>query len=66
MCSDTEDLTKQCYEWQNSNMSVRSWTMELKDELHNNGLVFAWRKKYGCDLTEITKMVKDRCKDSGR
>jgi hypothetical protein len=63
MCLDTEDPAKKCYEWQKSNMSVRSWTKELKDELYNNGL--AW-KKHGCDLREITKIVKDSCNDIER
>jgi len=66
MCLDTEDLAKKCYEWQNNNMSVKSWTKELKDELYNNGLAFAKRKKHGCDLREITKIVKDRCNDIER
>jgi hypothetical protein len=51
---DIEDLAKQHYEWQESNMSVRSWTTELKDKLYNIRLAFVWRKQQECDLREIT------------
>jgi hypothetical protein len=30
---DIDDPIQQSYEWQNSDMSVRSWTEELKEEL---------------------------------
>jgi hypothetical protein len=35
MCLDTEDLARQRSKWQNSNLSVRSRTMELPEELYN-------------------------------
>jgi hypothetical protein len=57
-CLDTEEPIKQCHKWQKSNMRVRSWTMELKDELCNTELTFMWRKQQDCNLTEI-KAVKD-------
>ena len=59
MCLEREYLIKQCYEWQTNKMSVRSWTMELEEELCNNGLAFVWRKQEDCNKTEI-KIVKDR------
>jgi hypothetical protein len=40
--------------------------MELKEELHNIGLAFVWRKQQECNLREMTKIVKDRCNDSER
>jgi len=43
-------------------MNVRSLAMELKEELCSTGLTFVWRKQE-CKLTEITKIVKDRCND---
>jgi hypothetical protein len=33
------------YEWQKSNVSVRSWTMEMKQEHYNIKLAFVWRKQ---------------------
>ena len=39
-------------------MGVRSWTMELKDELYNIGLAFVWTKQQECNVTEITKIVR--------
>jgi hypothetical protein len=45
---------------------VRSWTKKLKQELNNTRLKFVWRKRQGCNLRKITKMMKDRCKDTGR
>lgn len=66
MCLDIEDPVKQCYEWLKHNMSVRVWTMELKEELYNTELAFVWRKQQECNLTEITKIVKDRCNDTER
>jgi len=41
---------QQCYKWQNS---VRSWTMELKEELYNIGLAFVWTKQQECNWKEI-------------
>ena len=37
--------------------------MELKEELYNIGLAFVQRQEKECNLTEITKIVKDRCND---
>jgi hypothetical protein len=39
---------------------VRSWSMELKEELHNTGSASMWKKWGDCNLREI-RMVKDRC-----
>jgi hypothetical protein len=61
MCLDVEDPAKQCYEWPKSNRNVRSWTMELKEELYNMGLASVLRKQQECNLREITQIVKDRC-----
>jgi len=54
---------QQCYKWQKS---VRSWTMDLKEELYNTGLAFEWTKQQQCNLREITKIVRDRCNDNDR
>lgn len=46
VCIDVEDPLQQSFEWQNSNnTSVRSWTVELTDELYNFGLAFVWTKQ---------------------
>jgi hypothetical protein len=39
---------------------VRSWPLDLKEELCNTGLAFMWKNQQECNLTEITKIVKDR------
>jgi hypothetical protein len=62
MCLETEEPIKQCYEWQKCNMRVKSWAMELKEELYNIGLAFVWRKQQACKL----RLVKDRCNDMAR
>jgi hypothetical protein len=54
------DPVTQFYGWQKRNIRVRSWTMELKEELYNTGLAFVWTKQQECDLREITKIVRDR------
>jgi len=59
MCLAMEDPVTQCYEWQKKNIRVRSWTVELKEELYNTGLAFVWKKQQECNLREITKIVKD-------
>jgi hypothetical protein len=42
-------------------MNVRSWAMELKEELYNIGLAFVWTKQQECNLMIIiTKIVKDK------
>jgi hypothetical protein len=38
---------------------ARSWTMEMKGEVHNIGLAFVWAKQQECNLKEITKTLKD-------
>jgi DNA-binding transcriptional regulator of glucitol operon len=45
---------------------VRSLNEKLKEEMCNSGLVFVWRKKQACNLTGITKIVKDRFNNTGR
>jgi hypothetical protein len=60
MCLEKEGLIKQCYEWQNYNMGVKSWAMELKEELHNIGLAFVWRKQQECNMREMLKLVTER------
>ena len=59
-----EAPVKQWYECQGSNMSVRSWTVELKESLYNTGIAFVWTKQQECNLTEITKVVKDHCNNT--
>jgi hypothetical protein len=48
-----EELIKQCYEWQKCNMGVKSWAVELKEELHNIRLAFVWRKQQQYNLKEM-------------
>ena len=38
----------------------------MKEELYNIGLAYVWAKKHECNMTEITKPVKDRCNDIER
>lgn len=40
MYMDIKEPVKQYYEWQKSDTSVRSWTMELKEKLYNSGSAF--------------------------
>jgi hypothetical protein len=40
MFLEMEEPIKQCYEWQKCNMGVKSWAMEMKEELHNIGMAF--------------------------
>ena len=47
-------------------MNMRSWTVELKEELYNMELAFVWRKKQECILREITNLLKDRCNNIKR
>ena len=42
MCLDIEGPVEQCYEWWESNVSVGTWTVQLKEELHNIGLALLW------------------------
>jgi 4-hydroxy-3-methylbut-2-enyl diphosphate reductase IspH len=61
LCLDTENLAKQFYQWQKSNMSVRSWTTELREELHNIGIAFMRRNQQECNFKEMTQIVKELC-----
>lgn len=61
---DIEYPVKQCYEWQEHNMIVRVWIMELKEELYNIRLAPVWRKQQECNLRTITKIVKGKCNDT--
>jgi DNA-binding transcriptional regulator of glucitol operon len=64
VCLGIESPLRQWYEWQNSNnMSVRSWIMDLEEELYNIGLAFVWTKQEKCNLRTITKIVKDKRND---
>jgi hypothetical protein len=58
---ETEESIKQCYEWQKCNMGVRNWATEVKEEVHNIGLAFVWRKQQECNWKEILRLVKGRC-----
>jgi hypothetical protein len=42
---ETEKPIKQCYEWQKCSVGIKSWAMEVKEELHNIGLAVVWRKQ---------------------
>ena len=65
-CHLQQHFKSQCYDWKKSNMKVRNWTTELKEELYNMGVSCAWRKQQECNLTEIRKIVKNRCNDIER
>jgi hypothetical protein len=65
-CFYVQYWVKQSYRWQQRNISVRSWTMEFKEELDNIGLAFVWTKKQECDLREITKIMEGRCNNIER
>jgi hypothetical protein len=45
MFLEAEEPIKRGYEWQKCNMGVKSWAMEVKEELHNIGLAFVWRNQ---------------------
>jgi hypothetical protein len=47
-------------------MGWKSWTMELKEELHNIGLAFVWRKHQESELREMLRLLKQRCNDTER
>jgi hypothetical protein len=40
-------------EWQKSNMSVRIWALNFKEERCNIGLAFMMRKQQECNLGEL-------------
>ena len=58
---ETEGPIKQCCEWQMSNMGVKSWAVELKDEWYNIGLALVWSKKHECNVGDMIRIVKERC-----
>jgi hypothetical protein len=41
-CMDTEEMVKQCYEWQKDSMCVRNRAKELKEGLDSTELAFVW------------------------
>jgi len=57
MCLDVEDPVRQRHKWQKMNMGVRSWILELKDELYNIGLTFMWKKQQECNVTDSERQV---------
>ena len=66
MFLETKEPIKQCYEWQKCNVGIKSWAMEVKEELHNIGLAFVWRNQQECNWKEMLKLVKERCNDIER
>ena len=60
---DMEYPVKQCYEWQEHNMTVRVWVMELKEELYNIRLALGRRKQQECNLRTTGK---GKCNDTER
>jgi hypothetical protein len=44
-------------------MGVKSWTMELKDEVYSIGLAFMWKKQQECNLRYMIRIMKDTCND---
>jgi hypothetical protein len=40
--------------------------MEVKEELHNIGLAFVWRKQLQCNWKGMLRLVKERCNDTER
>ena len=51
-------------ELQKSNMNVRSWALDFKEEMCNIGLAFMLTEQQECNLREITNIVKDRYNDT--
>ena len=47
-------------------MGSKSWAMEVKEELHNIGLAFVWRKQQECNWKEMLRLMKERCNDTER
>jgi hypothetical protein len=66
MFLEMEEPIKQCYEVQKCNVGIKSWAMEVKEELHNMGLAFVWRKQQECNWKEMLRLVKERCNDTER
>jgi hypothetical protein len=60
MFLSVENLVKQCYKRQKRNMSVRSWTMDLKEELCSDESSILWTEQQECNLRGISKILKDR------
>jgi hypothetical protein len=50
-------LTPKC------NMALKSWAMELKEELHSIGLAFVWKNQQECNWKEMLRLEKERCND---
>jgi uncharacterized phage-like protein YoqJ len=61
-----EEPIKQCYEWQTCNLGVKSWAMEVTEELHNIRLAFVWRKQQACNWKEMLRFLKEICNDIDR
>jgi hypothetical protein len=61
MFLEKEQPIKQCYEWQKCNIRIKSWAMEVKEEVHNIGLALVWRNQQECNWKEILRLVKERC-----
>ena len=66
MCLETEEPIKQCCELQECNMGVKSWDVELKEELQKIELALVWAKQQECNLREMLKLVKEGYKDTER
>jgi Fe2+ or Zn2+ uptake regulation protein len=47
-------------------MGIKSWAMEVKEELHNIGLAFVWRNQQECNWKEMLRLMKERCSDIER
>jgi hypothetical protein len=66
MCLEAKEPIKQRHEWQKCNMGVKSWAMELKEELHNIRLAFVWQKQQESNLRGMLRLVKVRHNDIER
>jgi hypothetical protein len=66
MFLETEEPIKQCYEWQKCNTGIKSWAMEVKEQLHNIRLAFVCRNQQECNWKEMLRLMKERCNDTER
>jgi hypothetical protein len=66
MFLETEEPIKHCYEWQKCNVGIKSWAVELKEELHNIGLAFVSKNQQECNSKEMLRLEKERCNDIER
>jgi hypothetical protein len=66
MFLETEEPTKYCYEWQKCNMGIKSWAVEVKEELHDIALTFVWWTQQECNWKEMLRLVKERYNDTER